>query len=140
MNIKQRINLLVKLGEYFVMNSESLQTVKQKAKAQNPWFSSEFIDLALKNIREKFLQKDLLEAWIGQYDLEDEPSPQKNIGIVMAGNIPLVGFHDFLCVFASGHKAVIKPSSKDEVLIKHIAEKIFEWGDDAKNHIAFAEK
>ena len=139
MNIKQRINLLVKLGEYFVMNSEPLQTAKQKAKAQNPWFSSEFVDLALKNIREKFVQKDLLEAWIGQYDLKDEPSPQKNIGIVMAGNIPLVGFHDLLCVFASGHKAVIKPSSKDEVLIKHIAQKFFEWDDEAKDKIVFAE-
>ncbi len=57
----------------------------------------------------------------------------------MAGNIPLVGFHDFLCVFVSGHKAIIKPSSKDEVLIKYIAQKFFEWNNDAKNYISFRE-
>jgi len=57
----------------------------------------------------------------------------------MAGNIPLVGFHDFLCVFISGHKAIIKPSSKDEVLIQHIAKKLFEWNKETEEYILFAE-
>jgi hypothetical protein len=139
MNIKERIDLLIKLGEYFVTNDEQLQQVKEKAKGENAWFNNEFIDLALKNITDNFLQRDLLEAWISKYAVKDDPLPKKNIGIVMAGNIPLVGFHDLLCVFVSGHKAIIKPSSKDEVLIKHIAQKFFEWNDDAKDHIAFAE-
>ena len=138
MNIKERIDLLIKLGEYFVLNDGELQSAKQDAKNKNPWFSSEFIDLALKNIIQNYLQKDLLQAWINQYDLE-EPQQKKNVGIVMAGNIPLVGFHDFLCVFVSGHKAIIKPSSKDEVLLKHISEKFFEWNEDSKNYVAFAE-
>ena len=139
MNINERINLLVKLGEYFVLNDNELDVVKQKAAEQNPWFSTEFIDLSLKNITQYFLQKDLLEAWIKEYDFSKDPSPKKNVGIVMAGNIPLVGFHDFLCVFISGHKAIIKPSSKDQVLIKHVAQKVFEWNDEAKDHISFAE-
>jgi hypothetical protein len=138
MNITERINLLIKLGEYFVLNDAELQLVKQHAKNKNPWFSIEFIDLALKNITQNYLQKDLLQAWIKQYDLK-ESQQQKTVGIVMAGNIPLVGFHDFLCVFVSGHKATVKPSSKDEVLIKHIAQKFFEWNDDSKNYIVFAE-
>lgn len=139
MNINERIDLLVRLGEYFVLNDEELQLIKQKAHFQNSWFSIEFIDLALKNITQNFLQKDLLEKWIAQYDLKDNLSPKKNIGIVMAGNIPLVGFHDFLCVFVSGNKAVIKASSKDEVLIKHIAQKLIEWNDEVKYFISFAE-
>ncbi len=110
MKIKERIDLLVSLGEYFVTNDETLQSAKEKAKAQNAWFSIDFIDLALKNITESYLQENLLEDWIKHYDLKDELLQQKNIGIVMAGNIPLVGFHDFLCVFISGHKAIIKPS------------------------------
>ncbi len=57
----------------------------------------------------------------------------------MAGNIPLVGFHDFLCVFISGHRSLIKPSSKDEVLIKHLAGKMIEWSPDLAKNIAFAE-
>src|SRR5947208_3001887 len=101
MNINERIDLLVKLGEYFVMNDDLLQSIKERAKAQNPWFNTGFIDLALKNTSGNFLQRDLLEAWIEQYDLKENPSPQKNIGIVMAGNIPLVGFHDLLCVFVT---------------------------------------
>jgi hypothetical protein len=57
----------------------------------------------------------------------------------MAGNIPLVGFHDFLCVFITGHEAVIKPSSKDAVLIKHVVQKLIEWNAAAKQYISFAE-
>ncbi len=139
MNINERIDLLVKLGEYFVLNDGEPELVKQKANEQNAWFSIEFIDLALKNIIQNFLQKDLLEAWINKYDVEDDPSPQKIIGIVMAGNIPMVGFHDFLCVFITGHHAKIKASSKDEVLIKHVAQKLIEWDADAKNYISFAD-
>ena len=139
MNINERVDLLIQLGEYFVMNDESLQSAKQKAKAGNGWFSIEFIDLALENITKNFLQKNLLEAWIKKYDLKEEPPAVKKIGIVMAGNIPLVGFHDFLCVFICGHKAVIKLSSKDEVLIQHIAEKLFEWNVSTKDQIIFAD-
>jgi hypothetical protein len=53
------------------------------------------------------------------------------VGVVLAGNIPLVGFHDVLCIFLSGHYAKIKPSSKDEALIKYLVEKIAEWQPDA---------
>ena len=139
MNIKERINLLVRLGEYFVLNDEALQFVKQKAYYQNPWFSIEFINLSLKNIAANFLKKTLLENWIEAYDIKDTPSPEKNIGVIMAGNIPLVGFHDFLCVFVTGYKASIKLSSKDEVLMKHIADKFFEWNNETRQYIHFAE-
>jgi hypothetical protein len=139
MNIKERINLLVKLGEYFVMNDETLRSVKEKASLQNPWFSIEFIDLALKNITGNFLQRSLLEDWMKQYDIKDNPSPQKKVGIVMAGNIPLVGFHDLLCVFVSRHKAVVKASSKDDVLIKHAVQKLADWNKDVDHYITFAE-
>jgi hypothetical protein len=57
----------------------------------------------------------------------------------MAGNIPLVGFHDLLSVFISGHRAVIKPSSKDEALIKHLVKKLEEWNPEIKELISFQE-
>jgi len=139
MNMEQRIDLLVKLGDYLLTNDDTLQAAKEKAKLQNPWFIDEFIDLAIENISNRFLQRQLLEDWINSYALSDEPAQPKTVGIVMAGNIPLVGFHDLLCVFISGHKALIKPSSKDEVLIKHVAEKLFEWNDKARNYIAIAD-
>jgi len=139
MNIKERIELMIKLGGYFNLNNEELEAPKQRAHIQNPWFSIEFIDLAVQNISQNYLQKNLLEKWIEQYDMKDDLSSQKNIGIVMAGNIPLVGFHDFLCVFISGHKATIKPSSKDEVLIKFAVQKLIEWNDEVKNYVHIAE-
>ena len=84
--------------------TEKLKAVKQKAFEKNKWFTEEFINLSLKNISTQFLDKDKLENWVNHYHLDDNIEP-KNIGIVMAGNIPLVGFHDFLCVFISGPSA-----------------------------------
>ena len=81
---------------------------KQKASHENGWFIPEFVDLATENIAKKFLKEDKLDKWSAHYQIQTvNPRPQR-IGIVMAGNIPLVGFHDLLSVFISGHKAVIK--------------------------------
>ena len=138
MNIQDRIDLLAKLGHYLLMDNEELQAVRRQAQLQNPWFTQDFVSLAIKNIANNFLQKDLLGNWINEYQLENSIQPKK-VGIIMAGNIPLVGFHDFLCVFICGHKAIIKPSSKDEVLIKHLANKIIEWNNETERYIIFAE-
>jgi hypothetical protein len=59
------------------------------------------------------------------------------VGVVMAGNIPLVGFHDFMCIFLCGFKANIKASSKDEVLIKHLIQKLGEWDMEIKERFNF---
>ena len=53
----------------------------------------------------------------------------------LAGNIPLVGFHDVLCVFLAGHYAIIKPSSKDETLMKHLVEKLIGWNSEAAPYL-----
>lgn len=140
MNLTQRINLAVKLGEYMVIKHDYWQEIKEKAFLQNPWFQPEFIDLALKNITERFLKKDILQNWIAQYPgIKENKENPKWIGLVMAGNLPLVGFHDFLTVFISGNKCLIKPSSKDEVLIKHLVEKLIEWEPSLANEIQFSE-
>jgi hypothetical protein len=98
MNLQHRIKLLVDLGIYLQKNDPEWQEVKEQAFRKNPWFITSFTDAAVKNITDNFLQKDLLEKWVNHYHLDDNISA-KNIGIVMAGNIPLVGFHDFLSVF-----------------------------------------
>ncbi|MGF2413977.1 MAG: acyl-CoA reductase, partial [Ferruginibacter sp.] len=114
------------------------QEVKIKASAWNGWFVPEFIDLAVRNICSEFLVSEKLEAWANHYHLDDNVKG-KNIGLVMAGNIPLVGFHDFLCVFISGHNQTIKLSGKDDVLLKHIVQKIYSWDGSLQNNIVFAE-
>ena len=125
MNLQMRIDLATRLGQYILSESPEWLETKQRASLINPWFTPQFIDMATGNIAKHFLDKQKLENWTSSYKIETV-APKK-IGIVMAGNIPLVGFHDFLCVFISGHKAIVKASSKDEMLIKHLTQKLIEW-------------
>lgn len=139
MKLPYRINLLSRLGNYMLSVEPGWQEVKSKASLENGWFTPEFIDIAIKNIADHFLQKQILEEWTRQLPEELPLEKVKTVGIVMAGNIPLVGFHDFLSVFVSGHKAVIKPSSKDKELIKHLTAKLVEWEPSLESHIRFEE-
>jgi hypothetical protein len=126
MNLEERIQVLKMLNHYLLDELPPLKSIKQKAFEKNKWFTEEFVDLSFKNISDQFLDWEKLQNWISFYHLDDNISPKK-IGIVMAGNIPLVGFHDFLCAFISGHHQHIKLSEKDEVLLTHILEKMVEW-------------
>jgi hypothetical protein len=140
MNLLQRILILEKLGKYLSGNDEEWMEAKERAFAENGWFLPEFIAHSVKNIVEQFLQKDKLEQWIVKYPLlKYENTNPKRVGIVMAGNIPLVGFHDFLCVFITGNKSIIKLSSKDSALMKHIVEKLIEWEPGLSGEINFEE-
>jgi len=139
MNVKQRIDLLVRLGEYMQRDKEAWQQAKQLAYLWNKWFIPEFIDTAVDNIVKEFLKKDKLERFVQQYHVEDTATNVKTIGVVMAGNIPLVGFHDFISVFISGNKLMIKPSSKDDVLLKHLVNKLIEWDSEVAQVVIFAE-
>ena len=135
MNLQMRIDLATRLGQYILSDSPEWQETKHRASLINPWFTTEFIDIAAGNLAKHYLDKQKLENWTSSYKIETVDP--KKIGIVMAGSIPLVGFHDFLCVFISGHKAIIKPSSKDEFLIKHLAQKLIEWNKGLNEMIVF---
>ena len=139
MELQERINLMVKLGQYMQSNNDEWITVKQRAAGENAWFIPEFIELAVTNICRHFLQKEKLEEWAETYNLKAFQADDTTVGVVMAGNIPLVGFHDFLCIFLSGRKMMIKASSKDEILIKHIVKKLLEWEEPVEDRICFAE-
>ena len=136
MNLQQRLEILSRLGEYISAQSPEWQLACQRAEQQNNWFTQAFIQTSTDAIVKNFLHPTKLQAWIDSYKVDAIAQP-KTVGIIMAGNIPLVGFHDFLCVFISGHKQVCKLSSKDDVLLKHLVEKMIEWNPDTANHIAF---
>lgn len=127
MNLQHRIELLVRLGQYMSGTDEQWLGVKHRAFTSNNWFIPEFIDLSIANITERFLQPEILNSLAAKYNVPAEQPAPKRIGIVLAGNIPLVGFHDVLCTFLTGHYALIKPSSKDEVLMEHLIKKLVEW-------------
>ncbi len=144
MNLQERINLLTRLGAYMLSDSEPWTAVKARASQENSWFLPDFIDRSANNIATAFLQEHALTKFTEYYNLQNIEGPPgnekpKKVGIVMAGNIPLVGFHDLLCVFITGHKAMIKTSSKDDVLIKHLVDVLDSWNKEAAEVIGFSE-
>lgn len=137
MNLQQRQEILEQLQEYISGNSPEWEEAKARAYRLNNWFVPEFIELAVQSIAEQFLQKDKLQQWVEHYRIDDNIAA-KTVGIVMAGNIPLVGFHDFLTVFICGHKQVCKLSSKDEVLLKHLVDQMISWNLAVAERVKFA--
>lgn len=138
MKLEERITLLVKLGKYLAEGNTEWDVIKKESFEKNKWFTEEFINLSIKNIVEQFLDPVKLQAWISHYSIDDNIEPRK-VGIVMAGNIPMVGFHDFLCVFVTGHRQFIKLSEKDNILIKHVIDKMCHWNPKVSNVIKISE-
>lgn len=83
---------------------------------RNPWFTDAGVRQSLWAVARDMLAPKQMQEWISRYAIPPA-KPAKNVGIIMAGNIPLVGFHDLLCVLASGNRAVVKLSGKDSVLL-----------------------
>lgn len=105
-------DFLKKDPENYNETERDLQNVLKKSEIENPWFSLENQKYALAQWVE-LLTLEKLHAWVDQYPSSKTP---KRLGLILAGNIPMVGFHDVLCVILSGHFAVIKLSSKDRLL------------------------
>src|SRR5262245_60719899 len=138
MDLQTRIELMSRLGEYMAGYAQEWKAAREKAGHENPWFTPEFVELATSAISREFLQPEKLSAWVKQYQVPSLQKQPKTVGIVMAGNIPLVGFHDFLSTFISGHRQMIKVSSKDQALIKHLVEKLVEWDPEVAEYISFS--
>lgn len=139
MNLEKRLSLLTFIGQYIKSNSPAFQGIKERAFAENKWFTPHFIDLAANNIADSLLNEQNLALFAKKFNLENTPRSQKTVGIVMAGNIPLVGFHDLLCVFLSGHKQRIKLSTKDNILIPHLIEIIKDEFQEVNEYIQFSD-
>jgi len=114
-----------------------LQDTLLRAKQQNGWFTEEHIVHALAQWGVLLEEKKLTE-WLGQYPLKQTPS--KTVAVIMAGNIPLVGFHDFLCVVLTGNRVLAKLSANDKVLLPFLAKKLIEHAPMLKQRIRFTEK
>lgn len=115
---EQFIESIHPLRQFLKLHDASLEEAIHKAHASNPWFIPEFSRIAIDAIADQYLDEVKCRKWMETYRLSS--SEPKNVGIIMAGNVPLVGFHDLLCVLASGNNAIIKMSEKDAVLISFI--------------------
>lgn len=129
MNLKQRTEAFVHLGK--IMHSladgefqsevgltqeefDAYQELIQRAKHYNAWFVEENVRAQMRSLA-SMLNEETLSAWISNYSLESKSA--KQVAIIMAGNIPMVGFHDLMCVLMSGHHALVKYSSEDDRLM-----------------------
>lgn len=116
MTKEQRINAFVKLGEQLQLPSEESSQIIQSAQHKNPWYTPQNVERALRAIAEN-LTIEKLTHWLAPYpDIQST----KTVGLILAGNIPLVGFHDILAVLISGFKAKIKVSSDDAGLTAYV--------------------
>ena len=138
MHLQQRINAFVQLGQFLSQwSQDSEHPVLQQAKAHNSWFTADNLTFALKNWGNALTQENL-ETWTGSYSFSEE-TPSKTVAIVMAGNIPLVGFHDFISVLLSGHKVLAKLSSNDKILLPFLAKKLIGIAPEFESYIQFTE-
>lgn len=135
MNNQEKINALEQLGNYLLNNKEEYQSIINEAYLKNPWFTKENCQLAIEAIAKAFLNATLLKQWLSQYKTAN--SNKKVVGLVLAGNIPLVGFHDILCVLMSDNIAQIKLSSKDDVLLPFILSKLVKIDVQFKEQFMF---
>ncbi|MBK9936386.1 MAG: acyl-CoA reductase [Cytophagaceae bacterium] len=143
MKLEERIVLFSKLGEILensIKRSELSETF-YLAKSKNPWFTLDNIEQSLKNIISQFLDHDKISAFTNGYP-KDYFSPvfSKKIGIITAGNLPLVGFQDIIQVILAGHIALVKPSSQDEVLLNFIYNTLFKIDSRISEYLVFQDK
>lgn len=124
MELSQRIKGLVGLGKYLShVHPDDLEDLIYTVGGRNSWFDKENVLHAIEGLK-TLLGQEKMEQFVQQYNLE--PASEKTIGIVMAGNLPAVGFHDLLLVLLTGSKAVVKLSQQDEVLMKFLIKALFE--------------
>lgn len=138
MTLEDRLKAFEKLGNYLnAIDEVDFDDILSKVRNENPWFTHESVRLALQGLN-NYLDHEKLKDWISGYQVN--PAIPKRIAVVMAGNIPLAGFHDFLTVLMSGHAILLKLSSKDSALVTFIAKKLIEIESRFASMITIAEQ
>ncbi|SHG33173.1 acyl-CoA reductase [Flagellimonas flava] len=142
------VQAFVNLGDYLTEFCEnrntkdhpahaSLEEAVQKAGHQNGWFTEDNVLHCLHHWGQ-LLQASKIDSWLGSYSIDSSKTP-KIIGVVMAGNIPLVGFHDFISVLLSGNSVQAKLSSNDTVLLPFLSNYLIGVEPRLKERINFVE-
>jgi hypothetical protein len=150
---KDKINAFIALGKFLSQFQLDKNTKSDNVKyneiyfdrfvnlielsqSHNGWFTPEQVYYSFNSWTEALTEANL-NQWISTYDFSKVHS--KTVGLILAGNIPLVGFHDFLSVLIAGHKVLVKTSSNDQHLLPFLAEYLIETAPEFKNYIEFTE-
>ena len=144
MTLDNRIDAFSELGLYLQNYTDSkdlssnfsqkLTNIIRQAEIQNAWFTQQQVHLSIAAWA-KALTKKQLRNWLTPYKILS--MPKKDVAVIMAGNIPLVGFHDFLCVLIPGHKVIGKLSSNDNLLLPFMAEELIKIHPGFEDKIEF---
>ena len=138
LTLHERFDVLAELGHYLHSGGDAdLDAAVHRSYTENNWFTEANTRQALQAVADAFLDREKLEAWAARYPVSQTLHPDKTIGLVMAGNIPLVGFHDWLCVFAAGQRARVKLSEKDKYLLPLLVRKLGEWAPESWEYTEF---
>ncbi len=134
---KQRIEAFAQLGKILDKPDEQLTQLISNSRQFNAWFTPESTAKAIGAISQMLCREDL-QTWMG--NLPGGSRSIRSIGLILAGNIPLVGFHDILCVLAAGHRALIKLSSQDLKLIPFVFDRLIEIEPGFKDYIHYIDR
>jgi len=138
LNIHQLTEAFSKLGEYLTHPDDELTEMISSERQYNAWFTIGNVTRAIKAIGHT-LTEDNLREWLSKYKY-DEKATAKKVGLILAGNIPMVGFSDVLCVLASGNFALIKASSQDSRLIAFVLQKLAAIQAAFANRFSFVDR
>ncbi len=127
---------LQKLSNFMANPDPAFDQIINATNHNNAWFTPEEIRKALSSLS-KMLNTNDLNKWFENINLTEKP---KKIGLILAGNIPLVGFHDVLCVLATGHIALIKMSSSDDKLLPALLQQLIAIEPAVADHIEYVER
>lgn len=120
MTLEDRLRSLADLGELLLNEfGDENHEIIDKVYAENQWFTPANSLESIRAVSNQFLNRENLNSWIEKYEIPTNQSIKK-VGLILAGNIPIVGFHDVLCTFISGNKSLLKYSSKDRTLLPYI--------------------
>jgi hypothetical protein len=127
---------LEKLGKFMANPDQDFISIIESAQSKNGWFTAQSIDKALQSLSNMLILSDL-EIWLSNINPTNAP---KKIGLILAGNIPLVGFHDVITVLATGNIALIKMSSSDDQLLPALLKKLISFEPAFSNRIEYTER
>ncbi len=146
MRLEKRIETFAELGYILraslsgenTVYSSVLTELISKQHVNNQWFTPSNVRMAVEAIAYQMTEENLVK-WTGSYPLLREKEAGITIGIIMAGNIPLVGFHDFLSVLLTGNSLIARTSSRDSELIRFISDIICSIEPSFSNLISFTD-
>ncbi|MBK7133865.1 MAG: acyl-CoA reductase [Bacteroidales bacterium] len=151
MDLNERIKSFAELGETLRQilsdgyagngrdRSLHINNIINNQHLTNPWFTPANVRSALNAIADKLTEENLIH-WTNSYPQLKEKTKPVSAGVIMAGNIPLVGFHDFLSVLITGNKLIAKTSSKDSELLIYISKLLCELNPEFGNKIVFTDE